>query len=356
MANPSCDTTPSSPIPKKSADDAALAQSLRAEARRLSQLPRHSAMRCRAPTESPEPAKKRVVQRKGKPRKLAKPELKKHIGNEVLSVTRGKNAAASGSKKDRVPQAATMRKQLESKRGAGGGPPATLLAAGLDVFGPTDKPASARESLPATRIEDGDVSHPVLLAETPSTVQDTLDKEFHRSIPPPSNGVPPFPRKPVQIPNVPAYAPEDVRDESLLLPEPVQILTLFVHTSKDCWNFWEIFGVKIGLAFDEDDDRQDCGEHTWICGEGWGSGRLGRSAKEATKHVKHRMVEVRLRHGPARRLAEGMPSERNGFSDYGTGERTASDVLNLLHGSKVLPIARSLLAVQETEGVDYFKS
>ncbi|KAJ7657408.1 hypothetical protein DFH06DRAFT_1473345 [Mycena polygramma] len=184
MANPSCDTTPISPIPKKSADDAALAQSFRAEARRLSQLPRHSAMRCRAPTESPKPAKKRVrvAQRKGKPRKLVKPELKKRaahreplrdIGNEVLPVTRGKNATASGSKKDWVLQAATMCKQLESKRGTAGRPQAPLLAAGLDVFEPTDKPTSARETPSATRSEDGDVPHPVLPAETPSTVQDT---------------------------------------------------------------------------------------------------------------------------------------------------------------------------------------
>ncbi|KAJ6492408.1 hypothetical protein C8R47DRAFT_1270540 [Mycena vitilis] len=104
----------------------------------------------------------RVAQRKGKPRELVKPELKKRAAHqEPISEMRCSrlreerhNAAASGSQKDRIPQAATVRKQLKSKREAAGRPQATLLAAGLDVFGPTDKPTSARESPPATRIED----------------------------------------------------------------------------------------------------------------------------------------------------------------------------------------------------------
>ncbi|KAJ7616814.1 hypothetical protein DFH06DRAFT_1145398 [Mycena polygramma] len=166
MGRLSSDTFPSSgSMPENRADNADLAQSLRAEAQRLSQLPRHSAMRSRAPTESPKPAQKRVAPRKGKLGKMAKPGVKKRAAKRkpmrditnALSpdfIPQSKNAAAS--KKEPVLQAETMLKHLHSQRGAADQPNTTPLAAGCDVFGPTNKPASAREGSPESGIEDGE--------------------------------------------------------------------------------------------------------------------------------------------------------------------------------------------------------
>ncbi|KAJ7616777.1 hypothetical protein DFH06DRAFT_1145361 [Mycena polygramma] len=140
----------------------------RLEARRLAQLPRHSAMRGRLPSESPEPAKKIIpnLQRK-KTVKLAKRiknnrTVLKSISSNTTSLgpTKTLTNAPMGSGDD---PGTKLRKQLEGKRrkvdrlgvqrlfGAGGPSVSSSLETDCDVFGPVSRPSAPAASGPRAR-------------------------------------------------------------------------------------------------------------------------------------------------------------------------------------------------------------
>ncbi|KAJ7633356.1 hypothetical protein DFH06DRAFT_1337217 [Mycena polygramma] len=92
----------------------------RLEARRLVQLPRHSAMQGRLPSESPEPAKKVIPKQRKKTMKLAKRiknnrTVLKSISSNTTSLgpTKTLTNAPMGSEDD---PGTKLRKQLEGKR------------------------------------------------------------------------------------------------------------------------------------------------------------------------------------------------------------------------------------------------
>ncbi|KAJ7657431.1 hypothetical protein DFH06DRAFT_1328240 [Mycena polygramma] len=181
----------------------------RLEARRLAQLPRHSAMRGRPPSESPEPAKKVIPKQRKKTVKLAKRiknnrTVLKSISSNTTSLgpTKALTNAPMSSGEDTGAEVTKLRKQLAAKRrkvdrlgverlfGAGGPSSSSSANADCDVFGPVSRPIHPVAEASRARFVDTRKLLEILLASGPSfslvtsdlhMLADTLSTAAHMS-------------------------------------------------------------------------------------------------------------------------------------------------------------------------------